>query len=393
MNDPNNASLPDSQFSMHFYHHDSIPLSLEEKLPFRGPGTCNECGYDRNKNEKVLLEHFPLLYKAVERKKLCEDCERRQCAYNREQDRIQIEKVKNNNIKLQNYWENRRIQERKNRMEKFRKEKAERDKIQNELPDEILKFLESQDQDEKENDRSQGGRIDCRGNEHGVLTNEAPDDSLPAHLWLQNEGFTNTQTNLHIRDLLEKSENEPSLIERIFQKPKEKKIPKISIDAFYGKKSITAYKMIQTDKNHDYKKITSEKPTIDFNYWRAKTENKLVNEGDCLISLTFYDVFARNFEKNNYKIPADIEKEYLFRKRWLYQIENDLKNIELDSRQKLRREYLIKRFKSMNERFKNYQTLGLQIEVCGFRDLSGSTETGLYCPFCKITEPCSHCPG
>jgi len=286
-------------------------------------------------------------------------------------------------------------------MEKYRREKAEREKILDELPDEILKFLESQDQDEKENveenNRSQGGRNDCSDNDHenagGVLTNEAPPDSLPAHLWLQNEGFTNTETNLHIRDLLEKSENEPSFIERIFQKPKEKKIPKISIDTFYGKKSITAYKMIQTDKNHDYKNITfGHNPTIDFNYWKARTENELVNEGDCLISFTFYDVFASIFEKNDYKIPADIEKEYLFRKRWLYKIEKDLKNIELDSRQKLRRKDLIKRFKSMNERFKNYQTLGLQIEVSGFRDLSGSTETGLYCPFCKIMEPCSHCP-
>ena len=69
------------------------------------------------------------------------------------------------------------------------------------------------------------------------------------------------------------------------------------------------------------------------------------------------------------------------------------------SRQTERRNYLKRKYKSMNHRFKNYQSLGLQIEVSGFRDLSGmNLETGqsekqfLRCPFCKISEPCPHCP-
>ena len=69
------------------------------------------------------------------------------------------------------------------------------------------------------------------------------------------------------------------------------------------------------------------------------------------------------------------------------------------SRQMKRRKYLKTKYKSINDRFQNYKKLGLEIEVSGFRDLSGtnsesdqSEEALLICPFCKKTESCSHCP-
>ena len=151
--------------------------------------------------------------------------------------------------------------------------------------------------------------------------------------------------------------------------------------------------------------------------------------------------------QKDWKVPADIEKEYLFRKLWLYKIDKNekyekyiLKNIELNNRQgihglhrltfrlerfsvrsrignsviltnhqeeksidpcwrqKKRRNYLKIKYKSMNYRYRNYKTLGLPIEVSGFRDLSESNAaydqevSFLICPFCKISEPCSHCP-
>ena len=51
---------------------------------------------------------------------------------------------------------------------------------------------------------------------------------------------------------------------------------------------VTLYKQIIYSENN---------PTIDFNQWKAKMENKIVNEGDSLISFSFNDVFANSFEK------------------------------------------------------------------------------------------------
>ena len=74
------------------------------------------------------------------------------------------------------------------------------------------------------------------------------------------------------------------------------------------------------------------------------------------------------------------------------------KSIDPCWRQKKRRNYLKIKYKSMNYRYRNYKTLGLPIEVSGFRDLSESNAASdpevsfLICPFCKISEPCSHCP-
>ena len=53
-------------------------------------------------------------------------------------------------------------------------------------------------------------------------------------------------------DLFKNSKNEQSFIDRAFKKSElEKKIPKISVDDFYKKKSLTAYQMIQkvSEKN------------------------------------------------------------------------------------------------------------------------------------------------
>ena len=55
-----------------------------------------------------------------------------------------------------------------------------------------------------------------------------------------------------MRDLFKNSKNEQSFIDRAFKKSElEKKIPKISVDDFYEKKSLTAYQMIQkvSEKN------------------------------------------------------------------------------------------------------------------------------------------------
>ena len=65
-------------------------------------------------------------------------------------------------------------------------------------------------------------------------------------------------------------------------------------------------------------------------------------------------------------------------------------------RQKKRRDYLMKNYKFINDRHKNYKSLGLDIKPSGFRDLSSQNLEGhsnsLKCPFCKKTEPCPHCP-
>ena len=55
-----------------------------------------------------------------------------------------------------------------------------------------------------------------------------------------------------MRDLFKNSKNEQSFIDRAFKKSEsETKIPKISVDDFYKKKSLTAYQMIQkvSEKN------------------------------------------------------------------------------------------------------------------------------------------------
>ena len=78
-----------------------------------------------------------------------------------------------------------------------------------------------------------------------ICFQDEPPASLPADQWLKNEGFTSTQINFDIRDLLEKSKNEQSLVEQLFRKSEAERIPKISVDDFYEKKSLTAYQMIQ----------------------------------------------------------------------------------------------------------------------------------------------------
>ena len=50
---------------------------------------------------------------------------------------------------------------------------------------------------------------------------------------------------------------------------------------------------------NEYKQITSSEKnaTFNFNQWKARMENKMVNEGDSLISFSFFDSFADLFEK------------------------------------------------------------------------------------------------
>ena len=81
---------------------------------------------------------------------------------------------------------------------------------------------------------------------------DEPPCSLPSDEWLKTEGFTTTQINFQMRDLFKNSKNEQSFIDRAFKKSEsETKIPKISVDDFYKKKSLTAYQMIQkvSEKN------------------------------------------------------------------------------------------------------------------------------------------------
>ena len=60
-----------------------------------------------------------------------------------------------------------------------------------------------------------------------------------------------------MRDLFKNSKNEQSFIDRAFEKSElEKKIPKISVDDFYEKKSLTAYQMIQKVSEKNLKNLS-----------------------------------------------------------------------------------------------------------------------------------------
>jgi len=86
---------------------------------------------------------------------------------------------------------------------------------------------------------------------------DEPPCSLPSDEWLRTEGFTTTQINFQMRDLFKNSKNEQSFIDRAFEKSElEKKIPKISVDDFYEKKSLTAYQMIQKVSEKNLKNLS-----------------------------------------------------------------------------------------------------------------------------------------
>ena len=114
---------------------------------------------------------------------------------------------------------------------------------------------------------------------------DEPPCSLPSDEWLKTEGFTTTQINFQMRDLFKNSKNEQSFIDRAFKKSEsEKKIPKISVDDFYEKKSLTAYQMIQ--------KVSEKTSRIGLNFENFSYLGRFFN----FLKLLEFDLNMKNIE-------------------------------------------------------------------------------------------------
>ena len=146
---------------------------------------------------------------------------------------------KENRIRL----EAREFEEKKRRRERHLKKKQERREKKNNpknfehLEGILDKFLQDEN-DQTEHDR--------KGNDHGRTIMQVDLNETSASQWLEKEGFTSTQTNFQWQNLCDKMTNKPSFFERILKIENPKTIPKISTTDFYGRKSTTAYAMIQT---------------------------------------------------------------------------------------------------------------------------------------------------